>query len=303
MASFSHSEAPRSEAVTLALLTALVLPSAACRSSAPNSSSQASSAPPALAPTAAAAPVASTALAAPVGSGIAAASPSSSSFVDAPPVALTTKVIKEQKPSCRTNAKVFQVVSGIDQTSLARVNALLSPPESWFKCAPGIDVELESKLHLNAHGILSVEVRGGKLNRARGDSRYASGDEAWLAFVNVTVPSGAEIAEGGLFSNDGGQGLEKLVQPELEKALQQPGFSPKAELQRDVEICLQFFTPPNATYLIQERHLIVSGASTLPPAFAALPALSLPLDATVASGVIRTDGPLGPLLRTLKPSR
>jgi len=103
-----------------------------CRSNTPNDSRSGTSVASAPLPR----PLASISKSASGAVPVAAVSEPPRAFVDAPPVALKSKTFRRKEPSCTVKGQTFQVTSGIEPKALARVNALLSPPESSLSSVP-----------------------------------------------------------------------------------------------------------------------------------------------------------------------
>lgn len=142
--------------------------------------------------------------------------------------------------------------------------------------------------------LVSLEISGGRMDRSPPESAMGGAGDSYGVFLNIAVPSRYELQIG-----DAPERFAKVVQPELLTALSQPRFSPPAERQRHLEILIQFFSPDSVAFLVEKTGVLVSAA--LPHAFRALQALPIPFAALQAEHLLRTDGPLGPLLEA-KPS-
>jgi len=204
-------------------------------------------------------------------------------------------VVNVWKATCSVDIRSVEVGSGIDASVLRHVNELLRVPADWTACVPGADTELKSHVSLNQDGVLSLEISGGRLLRNQPASAMGGAGEAYGVFLNIAVPSGYELKIGDVLSDVAPERFAKVVQPELLTALSQPGFSPPAERQRDLEILIQFFSPDSVAFLVEKTGMLVSAA--LPHAFQALQALRIPFAALQAEQLLRMDGPLGPLLK------
>lgn len=147
--------------------------------------------------------------------------------------------------------------------------------------------------------LVSLEISGGRMDRSPPESAMGGAGDSYGVFLNIAMPSGYELQIGDVLSDVAPERFAKVVQPELLTALSPPRFSPPAERQRHLEILIQFFSPDSVAFLVEKTGVLVSAA--LPHAFRALQALPIPFAALQAEHLLRTDGPLGPLLEA-KPS-
>lgn len=220
-------------------------------------------------------------------------------FVAAPPVTFVPKVVDVRKSTCSVSIRSVEISSGIGASALPHLNDLLRVPPEWKACVAGEDTSIDSNVSLNRDGILSLKISGGRLYRNPPESAMGGAGDSYGVFLNVAVPSGYELNMSDVLTDVAPERFAKVVQPELLKALSQPGFSAPSERQTDLEICSPFFSPDSVGFRVEKTGLLISAA--LPHAYQALPPLQISFAALQAEHLLRVDGPLGPLLKA-KPS-